>query len=426
MVPLLACLLSIFIIPSNGFRLPSLQSHSSSLPSPLPTTTPGRVSLVSRPPPRPAFSHHLSEGPVGSSTSSDFPSTGRWSARLLSQTPLSRLASTASSTPADNTSSEAPPPPPAPNSAEFASACNDFRKSVQQHLRKHPEEEPAWINALTFNPMAPSGPMEVNNREEVWLPQSRRPRRYRKSLAIRKMVEEHTVRMSQLIYPLFVHEKENDEDIEAMEGCKRWSVNGLIEEVRQAVEVGVNSFMIFPKIEMNLKDTYGYEACNPYGLIPRVIRILKAAFPQITVCSDIALDPYTPSGHDGVLLDGRVHNDITVQQVCRQAIVHSEAGVDIVCPSEMMDGRVGALRDSMDAEGFTDVSIMAYTCKFASSLFSPFRDALKSAPAAAAGDAGSGSRVAEVGGTSGISKKNVSDELRQQSRGVHGSRARRR
>lgn len=285
-------------------------------------------------------------------------------------------------------------PPPDPDSPEFAQACEDYRKSIRHHLNRrnkgggsegkggsgdtHPEA-PNWINAVTFNPIAPTGPLEYNNREEIWLPQTQRPRRNRKSWAVRRLLQESSIRVSQLVYPLFVHDKTQSEDIESMPGQRLWSVQDLIKEIREATEVGINTFMLFPKIEKEFKDPRGYEACNPYGLIPRAVRVVKAAFPDITICTDVALDPYTSTGHDGVVnAQGDVDNDQTIEQICRQALIHAENGVDVVCPSEMMDGRVGALRDSLDAEGFYNISIMAYSAKYQSSLYSPFRDVVQS------------------------------------------------
>merc|ERR1712127_783452 len=147
-----------------------------------------------------------------------------------------------------------------------------------------------------------------------------------------------------------------------------------------AWQYGVRSFVIFPKVPDKLKTNRGEEAYNPSGIVPRALAMLKTALPDSIVCTDVALDPYSSMGHDGVVEDGVILNDITVNQLCKQAVSQARAGADIVAPSDMMDGRVGAIRDSLDSEGFTDVSILSYTAKYASAYYGPFRDALDSNP----------------------------------------------
>lgn len=208
-----------------------------------------------------------------------------------------------------------------------------------------------------------------------------RLRRNRKSASIRNLTRETSVSTNDLVYPLFLHDKDHDENIESMPGCKRWSINGLINEVRRAHKLGIGAVILFPAIEDNLKSSFANECYNQNGLIPKAIQKLKKEVPDLTVITDIALDPYSSDGHDGVVSpSGEILNDITVDILCKQAICHAKAGVDIVSPSDMMDGRVGAIREVLDEEGFTDVSIMSYTAKYASSFYGPFRGALDSAP----------------------------------------------
>ncbi len=185
------------------------------------------------------------------------------------------------------------------------------------------------------------------------------------------------------MYPLFVHEGEADEPIASMPGCHRYGLTGLLREVGRAMDVGVRMVALFPKVPESKKDARGSESHNPDGLIPRVVATLKDRWPELVVVTDVALDPYSSDGHDGIVApDGRILNDATIEVLCQQALCQARAGADIVAPSDMMDGRVGAIRDALDAEGFTDVSILAYTAKYASAFYGPFREALDSAPRA--------------------------------------------
>eukprot|EP00921_Rhytidocystis_pertsovi_P016054 GHVQ01025375.1.p1 GENE.GHVQ01025375.1~~GHVQ01025375.1.p1 ORF type:complete len:404 (+),score=64.83 GHVQ01025375.1:1526-2737(+) len=228
--------------------------------------------------------------------------------------------------------------------------------------------------------MSPSGPLEINNRGDVWLPQSVRPRRNRKKWAIRRMLQENSFRVAELIYPLFVHDQEGSLPIDSMPGCSVHSIEGLLKEVKEAMDVGVYSFMLFPRVSSSLKHRLGHESYNPNGLIPTAVTAVKSAFPEAVVCTDVALDPYTDSGHCGIANDdGEIDNDFTVGTLCKQAVLQAGCGADMVCPSDMMDGRVGAIRDALDAEGFTNTSILAYTAKYCSALYGPFRDAVGSA-----------------------------------------------
>lgn len=214
-----------------------------------------------------------------------------------------------------------------------------------------------------------------------------RPRRNRKSAAVRGLVQETTLSAADLIYPLFIHEDAEDVALESMPDCHRWSLKGLVEEVGRAHAVGVRAVVFFPKIEDALKTSRGEECFNPDGLVPRVIKAVKSAYPDIAVITDVALDPYNSDGHDGIVETDasgelKILNDETVAILCQQALCHAEAGADIVSPSDMMDGRIGAIREALDAAGHEEVSILSYAVKYASAYYGPFRGALDSAPKA--------------------------------------------
>ncbi len=209
-----------------------------------------------------------------------------------------------------------------------------------------------------------------------------RPRRNRKSAGIRNLVREVILSAHDFIYPLFVQEGDANEDIAAMPGCKRWSIAGLVQEASEAFALGVPAVVIFPAVDEKLKNPTGDEAWNSEGLIPRAVRALKTACPELIVITDIALDPYNSDGHDGLVEDGKILNDESVEILCKQALCHAEAGVDIVSPSDMMDGRVAAIRKTLDSKGHEEVSILSYTAKYASAYYGPFRGALDSAPKA--------------------------------------------
>ncbi|MBK1882184.1 porphobilinogen synthase [Luteolibacter pohnpeiensis] len=212
-----------------------------------------------------------------------------------------------------------------------------------------------------------------------------RPRRNRRSSAIRSMVRETVLTPGDLILPVFLHEDEEDTPLSSMPGCTRWSIPGLVKEAGEALAAGVPGVVLFPKIEESLKSSHGEESYREDGLVPRAIRALKEAYPKLCVITDVALDPYSSDGHDGVVRRDKngeleILNDETVEILCKQALCHARAGADIVSPSDMMDGRVAAIRAVLDAEGFTDVLIMSYTAKYASSFYGPFRGALDSQP----------------------------------------------
>jgi len=207
-----------------------------------------------------------------------------------------------------------------------------------------------------------------------------RPRRNRKSAGIRALVRETLLSPSDFVLPLFVHEKEVDEAIDSMPGCTRWSLAGLLKEVESVMELGISTVVLFPSIDDKLKSSDAKESYHPEGLIPRAIRLLKKAYPELVIMTDVALDPYNSDGHDGLVENGVILNDQTIEVLCRQAVCQAEAGADIVAPSDMMDGRVAALRDALDSSGFEHVSICSYTAKYASAYYGPFRGALGSAP----------------------------------------------
>ena len=208
-----------------------------------------------------------------------------------------------------------------------------------------------------------------------------RPRRNRRSAAIRGLVRETVLHANDLILPLFLHDKAINEDIDSMPGCRRWSVEGLVNEVGEAAAVGVRAVVLFPAIDASLKTPRAEECSNPDGLVPRAIAAIKSAHPEIAVITDVALDPYNSDGHDGIVgEDGRILNDDTVAVLCQQAQCHANAGADIISPSDMMDGRVAAIRDALDDGDHEDVNILSYTAKYASAYYGPFRGALESAP----------------------------------------------
>ncbi|MGB2402221.1 MAG: porphobilinogen synthase [Akkermansiaceae bacterium] len=214
-----------------------------------------------------------------------------------------------------------------------------------------------------------------------------RPRRNRKSPAVRALVRETTLTASDFIYPLFVHDKDMNEAIESMPSCSRWSIDGLVKEAGEAHALGISAVVIFPAISEDLKSPDAAECHNDEGLIPRAIKAIKAAHPQLCVITDVALDPYNSDGHDGLVAKNdkgelEIVNDETVEVLCQQALCHARAGADIVSPSDMMDGRVEAIRTTLDSEGYQDVSILAYTAKYASAFYGPFRGALESTPKA--------------------------------------------
>jgi porphobilinogen synthase len=196
------------------------------------------------------------------------------------------------------------------------------------------------------------------------------------------MVTETRLTVNDLIYPLFIMEGENQKvEVSSMPGSYRYTLDLLLKEVNEAWELGIPAIALFPLVAEEKKDNAGTESYNPDGLIQRTVRAIKQAIPDIMIITDIALDPFSSKGHDGIVSEeGEILNDETVEVLVKQAISHAQAGADIVAPSDMMDGRIGAIRQGLDEAGYTQVAILAYTAKYASAYYGPFRDALDSAP----------------------------------------------
>ncbi|WP_299984293.1 porphobilinogen synthase [uncultured Pontibacter sp.] len=210
---------------------------------------------------------------------------------------------------------------------------------------------------------------------------TKRPRRNRYNEVIRSMVQETALELNDFIFPLFIIEGQNQKvEVASMPGINRYSVDTLLDEVASCVDLGIKAFAPFPSIPENLKDKYAKESQNPDGLFPRAIREIKKNFPDVVLMTDVAMDPYSSDGHDGIVIDGEIVNDETLEVLGKMALTQAQAGADIVGPSDMMDGRVGHIRRVLDENGFHKVGIMSYTAKYASAFYGPFRDALDSAP----------------------------------------------
>ncbi len=209
----------------------------------------------------------------------------------------------------------------------------------------------------------------------------RRNRILRTSPAIRAMVAETILTPADFIAPLFIDEGENVEiEIASMPNYFRRSIDLTVKEVRQLWSLGIKSVLLFIKCKDELKDNTGLEAWNPEGLMQRSIRAIKAAVPEMYIMTDVALDPYSSYGHDGIVHDGEIVNDPTVEALVKMSVSHAQAGAHMVAPSDMMDGRIAAIRNGLEENGFTQTGIMAYSAKYASCFYGPFRDALDSAP----------------------------------------------
>ncbi len=208
-----------------------------------------------------------------------------------------------------------------------------------------------------------------------------RPRRLRRTDWSRRLVQENQLSSSDFIYPVFLLEGKNrQEEVKSMPGVSRVSLDLLLPIAEDCVKLGIPVMALFPVISAELKTPDGKEAFNPNGLIPAAVKELKEHFPNLGIMTDLALDPYTSHGQDGIIdEDGYVINDITVDALVKQALTHANAGVDMVAPSDMMDGRIGAIRDALEAHGFIHTQIMAYSAKYASAFYGPFRDAVGSA-----------------------------------------------
>jgi porphobilinogen synthase len=213
-------------------------------------------------------------------------------------------------------------------------------------------------------------------------------RRNRRTKALRNLVQETTLSSADFIYPVFVLEGEGrTEDVPSMPGISRKSVDLLLKELAEVQDLGIPAVALFPVIDQDKKSLDGAECANPNGLVQRTVRAIKEALPELAVMTDVALDPYTTHGQDGIIDDeGYVLNDVTVDMLVRQAVSHADAGADIVAPSDMMDGRIGAVRAALEANGHINTVILAYSAKFSSSFYGPFRDACGSAENIKGGD----------------------------------------
>ncbi|GAB3329750.1 porphobilinogen synthase [Larkinella ripae] len=213
----------------------------------------------------------------------------------------------------------------------------------------------------------------------------RRPRRNRKSPVIRDLVQENSLSLNDLIYPMFVMEGEGvRSEIASMPGVARFSLDLLLEEMQECVDLGLRTFALFPNLPESKKDKYATESYNPDGLYLQAVKAIKNRFPAIALMTDVAMDPYSSDGHDGIVEEHdngfEIVNDDSLVVLGKMALAQARAGADIVGPSDMMDGRIAYIRELLDKEGFTNVSIMAYTAKYAGAFYGPFRDALDSAP----------------------------------------------
>lgn len=207
-----------------------------------------------------------------------------------------------------------------------------------------------------------------------------RPRRNRKAEWARRMVRENVLTTDDLIWPLFLIDGNNKrEQIASMPGVERLSVDQAVREAERAMKLTIPCLALFPYTDPSLRDEEGSEATNPNNLVCQAVRAIKKEFPDLGILCDVALDPFTSHGHDGLIEDGKILNDETVAVLVRQALVQAEAGCDIIAPSDMMDGRVAAIREGLDRSGLLDVQIMAYAAKYASAFYGPFRDAIGSA-----------------------------------------------
>jgi porphobilinogen synthase len=208
-----------------------------------------------------------------------------------------------------------------------------------------------------------------------------RPRRNRSSAAIRTMVEENRLSVKDLLFPLFVMDGQNTQtEIKSMPGIYRYTTDLLLKEIESCVNLGITSFALFPQVAEERKDTLATESHRKGSLYLEAIHAVTSRFPEISMLTDVAMDPYSSDGHDGIVKNGEILNDETLDVLAKMAVAQAQAGSKLIGPSDMMDGRVGYIRDSLDDAGFTNVGIMAYSAKYASAFYGPFRDALESAP----------------------------------------------
>lgn len=209
----------------------------------------------------------------------------------------------------------------------------------------------------------------------------RRPRRNRKSESVRNLVEETSLSVKNLIFPMFLVDGTNKKvAIDSMPGIYRYSVDNMLSEIESCLKLGIQAFDVFPAYPDSMKNAVASESYNPETFYLKALRKIKKEFPEVCLMSDVAMDPYSSDGHDGLVKNGKILNDETLEILARMSLAQADAGVDIIGPSDMMDGRVGYIRELLDESGFTDTSIMSYTAKYASAFYGPFRDALDSAP----------------------------------------------
>jgi porphobilinogen synthase len=208
-----------------------------------------------------------------------------------------------------------------------------------------------------------------------------RPRRNRKSEAIRNLIQENHVTVNDFIFPLFLIDGKNKKsEVKSMPGIFRLSPDLMLKEIESCMKLGIMTFDVFPSLTDKFKDKLATESINKNGLYLKTLALIKKKFPEACIMTDVAMDPYSSDGHDGLVKNGEIVNDETLEILAKMAVAQAECGIDIIGPSDMMDGRVGFIRDSLDDAGFTNVSIMSYTAKYASAFYGPFRDALDSAP----------------------------------------------
>ena len=226
-----------------------------------------------------------------------------------------------------------------------------------------------------MNKFSPARPRAVRSVDEVT--SGRRLRRMRKAAWSRRLVQENHLRVDDLIWPIFLIEGENrQEEVGAMPGVYRYSVDLAVRQAERAAKLGIPAIATFPNIDMSRRDMRGSAILDPENVINQASRAIKAEVPEIGIITDVALDPFTSHGHDGILREGVVDNDETVAQIAEAAVLQAAAGSDVIAPSDMMDGRVGAIRDALDGNGFQDVAIMSYATKFASAFYGPYREAI--------------------------------------------------
>lgn len=247
--------------------------------------------------------------------------------------------------------------------------------SIHSKLNTHPNScnscHNNWPSFLKKSPTFASMMIDLTHR----------PRRNRKSAAIRNLVQENSVNVNDFIFPLFLIDGKNKKvEVKSMPGIFRWSPDLILKEIESCLKLGITTFDIFPALHDKLKDKTATEAFNKKGLYLSTLRDIRKKFPEAVIMTDVAMDPYSSDGHDGLVKNGEIVNDETLDILARMAVAQAEAGADIIGPSDMMDGRVGYIREALDENGFTQVSIMSYTAKYASAFYGPFRDALDSAP----------------------------------------------